>query len=375
MDRYNIPRVAEALTAYAVEWDHGPQRHQPLGAPPWPEQRRFWTDAILQGMARLEGAEPDPQWMERYDRELDEARGQYFIVPATLDVQRDTILSLHRYIAALEGTGQDRRQQVMAVRDLLEDMACHRFWGGMSNGLDAARDTADRALLHMTARMPIRFTRVLLGGERGPCESDFVSGAVTDAEAVRNTELYEKMSWQYQEVTEWPAICTVYVGRGLDSALGTMDASDFDLGIMREAGDRFLDRPGIRPVGMRELKIPAVEQIQVLKVEPGAAPEMVAMPNTLEAFQTAVGGYIEVLGLDSSVCLVCNEEGKLLGLPANRRVEGDTIAGTFLIASVDEGEFRSLSDEDAAHYAEQFAQPMPSYGEQDGPTQWEFFVL
>ncbi len=144
MDRFNISRVAEALTTYAIEWEHGFQRHQPPGTSPWSEQRRFWTDAILQGMARLNGAEPDPKWMERYDRELDEARGQYFIIPATLDVQRDAILSLHRYIAALEGIGQDRRRQVVAVRDLLEDMACHRHWGGMSNGLDAARDTADR---------------------------------------------------------------------------------------------------------------------------------------------------------------------------------------------------------------------------------------
>ena len=115
--------------------------------------------------------------------------------------------------------------------------------------------------------------------------------------------------------------------------------------------------------------------IRVLKVEPGAAPEMITMPNTLEAFQTAVGGYIEAVGLDCGICLLCNEEGKLVGLPANRQVGGDTIAGTFLIVGEADGDFCSLSDEDAAHYAKQFAQPLPSYGSPDEPTLWKFIVL
>ena len=40
---------------------------------PWAEQRRFWTDAILQGMARLEGLEPDHRLMEQYDQRLEDA--------------------------------------------------------------------------------------------------------------------------------------------------------------------------------------------------------------------------------------------------------------------------------------------------------------
>jgi len=266
MDRFNIPRVAEALATYAIEWEHGFQRHQPPGSPPWPEQRRFWTDAILQGMARLDGAEPDSKWMERYDRELEEARGCYFIIPATLAAQRDTILSLHRYIAALEGTGQDRRRQVQVVRDLLEDMACHQLWGGMANGLYAARDTADHALTHMTARLPLRFTRILLGGDAGPCwECGFVSGAVTDAEQVRKTAVYENALQRHPEITEWPALCTVCVGRGLDSAYGTVDAGEFDLKIMNHTGDHFLKERGVRVIASKTLLVPAVEQSHMLE--------------------------------------------------------------------------------------------------------------
>lgn len=97
--------------------------------------------------------------------------------------------------------------------------------------------------------------------------------------------------------------------------------------------------------------------IQVLKVEPGKAPEAVTIPNTLEAMQQMVGGYIEVIPLDD-VCLVCNEEGKLMGLPGNRRLRNDIIAGTFFLAgNTPEGGFRSLTQEQADRWSQRFAQP------------------
>ena len=117
------------------------------------------------------------------------------------------------------------------------------------------------------------------------------------------------------------------------------------------------------------------ESIRVLKVAPGLAPEIVTMPNTLDALQAAVGGYIEAVTLDANSILVCNEEGKLTGLPANRQVGGDTIAGTFLIVGAEDGDFASLSDADAAYYAEKFAQPMSAYTTPEEPAQWEFYVL
>lgn len=66
---------------------------------------------------------------------------------------------------------------------------------------------------------------------------------------------------------------------------------------------------------------------------------------------------------------------RLAGLLANRQVGGDTIAGTFLIAGSADGEFCSLTDEDAARYGREFAQPLPSYSDPDEPTQWEFHVF
>lgn len=94
MSRFNIPLVAKGLTAYAIERQNGWERHQPEGDPTWMEQRRFWTDAILQGMAKLDGQIPDSKLMEQFDHELEQARSCFAIMPATLQLQKKTIRDL-----------------------------------------------------------------------------------------------------------------------------------------------------------------------------------------------------------------------------------------------------------------------------------------
>ena len=241
MDKFDTRRVAEGLTAYAIERRHGWERHQREGAPTWMEQRRFWTDAILQGMARLDGGQPDPALMERFDRELEQDRGCYLFTPATRQMQKDTIRELRRFVSALKATGDDRRRQVDVVWKLLEDMSSHLPWASKDNDLSLACGEAESALRRMTAQMPIRFTRILMGGDAGPnWASGFASGAVTDAGAVKRTAVYQEAVRDYPNVKNWPALCTVYVGRDLSSAWGTVDACDFDLEIMNRIGDRFL---------------------------------------------------------------------------------------------------------------------------------------
>ena len=75
-------------------------------------------------------------------------------------------------------------------------------------------------------------------------------------------------------------------------------------------------------------------RIQVLKVAPFTAPEVCVLENHLRALQEAVSigaddvGLIEVIGFeDERACIVCNEEGKLIGLPLNRWIGHDVIAG------------------------------------------------
>ena len=93
--------------------------------------------------------------------------------------------------------------------------------------------------------------------------------------------------------------------------------------------------------------------INVLKVEPKKAPEICLLENELQALQEAVSigaeytGLIEIINLDRGGCLLCNEEGKLIGLEPNRRLYNDIICGVFYIIGEDEnGELASLSEED-----------------------------
>ena len=83
--------------------------------------------------------------------------------------------------------------------------------------------------------------------------------------------------------------------------------------------------------------------MKALKIEPGKAPERIDIGNELEALQDAVGGYIQVLYPDQHrpVGLICNEEGKCMGLKPNRALYRggkpyDVIVGTFLVVGVDE---------------------------------------
>lgn len=247
MQNFNVSCVEEGLTAYAAERQNGFERHQRQNAPPWAETRRFWIDAVLQGMARQGGQEPDPNQMERFDRHLEQAAGSAAARPAAHQLRRDTIHMIGNYLSTLETADGDHRRQITAVRDLLEDISTHLPWAAGSNELHDILDQAERMLPRMTAAIaPIRFTRVLLGWETGPCKSFYASGAVTTPGQVMDTLLYRSLSQRYPEVTDWPAVCVVYNGGGRNTPIGVKNASEFDLEIMNRSGDRFLDLPGIR---------------------------------------------------------------------------------------------------------------------------------
>lgn len=64
--------------------------------------------------------------------------------------------------------------------------------------------------------------------------------------------------------------------------------------------------------------------------------------NTLEAFQKAVGGYIEAVTFATDACVICNEEGRIMGLPYNCNFLSNEFVGPILIAGVKGEEFCSL---------------------------------
>ena len=102
----------------------------------------------------------------------------------------------------------------------------------------------------------------------------------------------------------------------------------------------------------------------ILEVMPGRKPERKVIPHTLEAMQAVVGGYIQAIyPYDDMVAIVCNEEGKLLGMEPNRAVrneEGDIvdiISGTFFICGLSTEDFCSLKEEQIEKYSKIFEQP------------------
>ena len=104
--------------------------------------------------------------------------------------------------------------------------------------------------------------------------------------------------------------------------------------------------------------------LSVLEIAPGQYPKQMEISNSLESLQKEVGGTIAALyPFADPVAIVCNDEGKLEGLPMNRALRDehgqtyDVIAGTFLVVGLGEEDFASLSPELTQKYKEHFHQP------------------
>ena len=106
-------------------------------------------------------------------------------------------------------------------------------------------------------------------------------------------------------------------------------------------------------------------KIKVLMVEPGKNPRETELENNLDALQKVVSigassqGFIEIIPMDDGkALLLCNEEGKLIGLEGNRRVGRDIIAGVFYITTDNEdGDLASLPGELMDEYKRRFWEP------------------
>jgi hypothetical protein len=123
-----------------------------------------------------------------------------------------------------------------------------------------------------------------------------------------------------------------------------------------------------------------VETISVLLVQPGQYPKMVEIENNLEAMQKVVGGDIEeYMPFSDEVAIVCNEDGKAVGLPLNRAVYNepmeeqpremvDIIAGDFFVAyaPIESEKFLSLPPDLAEKYQERFKFPEKFVRTQNG---------
>ena len=107
------------------------------------------------------------------------------------------------------------------------------------------------------------------------------------------------------------------------------------------------------------------DKIKVVLVEPNKKATIAEIDSSLEGMQAAVGGLIQAIyPFEEEVVIVCNEEAKLMQLPANRGIcmDGDEeifdiICGTFFVAGYSEQNFSSLSEEQLKKYQRKYLFP------------------
>ena len=160
-----------------------------------------------------------------------------------------------------------------------------------------------------------------------------------------------------------------YVGRSL-SVSDVVEVKDSD---SIAPGFYFCDDFGFKEVQFDKTLCPEIERkpitdkISVLLIQPDKRPKMVEINSDLEAMQAVVGGDIEeYMPFEDDAAIICNEEGKMTGLPLNRAIYNgqthemlDIVAGDFFIvyAPIESEKFLSLPKEMADKYANMFKNP------------------
>lgn len=177
----------------------------------------------------------------------------------------------------------------------------------------------------------------------------------------------------------------IYEEKDLGPLANYIDYERFGRDVAMEENGRFTDEGYVRATGDRwtrmydgsrddipdEYRITGggetaekEKRILVVVIEPEQKPQIREIDGTLAGLQSLVGGDIQVVyPYDDPVALICNDEGKLIGLPLNRALrddEGeiyDIVAGTFAVVGLTEDSFGSLDSALAQKYAQLFEQP------------------
>lgn len=64
-----------------------------------------------------------------------------------------------------------------------------------------------------------------------------------------------------------------------------------------------------------------------------------SISTSLRNLQNTVEGYIETVTIAEDLVIICNEEGRLLGLPYNCNIAGVDFVGTIIVIGADGEEF------------------------------------
>lgn len=130
--------------------------------------------------------------------------------------------------------------------------------------------------------------------------------------------------------------------------------------VVTDSGAYYCDTIGFQKVDFDQSLAQKPENLlRVVYVEPQRPPFESEVAGDIHSLQKAVGGLIDIIGIGDGTLLVCNDEGKLIGLDGNRRIgDGSSIiAGPFFIVGDDGENFRSLTEREVTAYMDRFARP------------------
>jgi len=90
--------------------------------------------------------------------------------------------------------------------------------------------------------------------------------------------------------------------------------------------------------------------MQIIRKHPGQPAEFAQIVDgSLKSLQAEVGGYIQAIPLFEGIILICNEEGKIMGLDDNFPVQfrvTDMICGNAIFVREDGSDFGSVAEGD-----------------------------
>ena len=152
-----------------------------------------------------------------------------------------------------------------------------------------------------------------------------------------------------------------------DMSREQMEAAGYGLHHQSDDGKYLIMGNGTKAFAIRNeeaQEYAAPEKMTVLVVEPRKEPYLKEIDPDPHSLQAEVGGDIAATyPFSDPVGLVCNDEGKLIGLELNRGLRDedgnlyDIMAGTFLVVGLGEEDFTSLPPDLAQKYTEHFKQP------------------
>ena len=194
-------------------------------------------------------------------------------------------------------------------------------------------------------------------------EAAEIAGACDDM--LRNNNiLYDAAVRDASEITEMILRGNTEQIRAGLTTLGHEEGMEAEVSPLLSRLDAFEKEHGI---GAHEQQAPSPddrEKMTVLVVEPMKEPYLKEIDPGLHSLQAEVGGDIATAyPFSDPVGLVCNDEGKLIGLELNRSLRDehgeiyDVMAGTFLVVGLSEDSFTSLTPEQVQKYTEHFKQP------------------